>query len=122
GKKTRATRFIRQKPRMNYFKRDLTAQVCVERFVSHAHGAPAELDRSACLIGNQLILVEAMYSASIVEIFVAQRYAQQTADAAAFGVVGPAQSRTALRPDRLSCRPFNALCLVHEPCAKALQR
>ena len=107
---------------MNYFECDLATEICIERFVCHTHSAPTELDWGACIIGNQLILVEAIWSTSIVEIFAAQRCSKQTTDATAFCAIGRAESRTTLRADGLSRIRFDALLLVHAPCAKALQR
>jgi hypothetical protein len=120
--KTRTTRFIGQEPRMNYFECDLATEIRVERFVCHTHGAPTEFDGDPGIISNQLVLIEATWPASIGDIFVVQRSAKQTIDATAICAVGRAESRTALRADRLSRIRFNALRLVHALCAKALQR
>src|SRR5882724_664400 len=76
-KKTRATTFICQVSRMNHFQGDFATQICVERFVCDAHGAAAEFDWLAIATINELILVEAVRSGSVIEIFAAQRSLEQ---------------------------------------------
>jgi hypothetical protein len=88
GQKTRATRFIRQEARVNYFECDLTTEICVERFVCHTHGAAAEFDRGPGLISNQFVLVEAMWPASVLDIIAAQRSVQETINAKLFCAFG----------------------------------
>src|SRR5262249_37973257 len=71
GQKTSATTFICQVPRMNDFQCDFAPQICVERLVGHAHGAATELDWRAVITDDQLVLVEAIRSRSMTDIFIA---------------------------------------------------
>src|SRR5262249_8183387 len=72
-KKTLTARLIREVTRMNHFKRDVAAQVCVECFVSDAHGASTKLNRRAIIIDDQLILVEALGFDLVINAFVMYR-------------------------------------------------
>src|SRR5262249_653169 len=97
--KTLTTRFIREVTWMNHFKRDFAAQVCVECFVSHAHGAAAELDWSTIITSDQLVLIETIWTNSVIDVFVAQGGVHQKTDPKRFCVSGGAQSRSTLRAD-----------------------
>jgi hypothetical protein len=58
---------------MDYLKRNFAAQVGVERLVSDAHGAAPEFDWLAVTAVDELILVETLWSAYLIEISRAQR-------------------------------------------------
>jgi hypothetical protein len=73
---------------MDHLERDFATQVGVERSVGDAHGAAAEFDWLAIPTIDELILVEAMRSGSVIEIFAAQRSVQQAAKTKLFRALG----------------------------------
>ncbi len=73
---------------MDRLERDFATQVGVERSVGDAHGAAAEFDRLAIPPTDELILVEAMPSASVIEIFAAQRSLQEAGKTRLFRALG----------------------------------
>ena len=73
---------------MDHLERDFATQVGVERSVGDAHGAAAEFDRLAIPITDELILVEAMRSGSVIEIFAAQRSLQEAGKTKLFRAPG----------------------------------
>src|SRR2546423_15552278 len=104
---------------MDHFKRDFAAQVCIERLVSNAHGAPTKLDWRPVFTCDQFILVEAMRSGGVIDLFVVQRAVEQTIDAYFFCAAGRGKLRAALRTGRYR---FGNRTLVHAACAKTSQR
>ncbi len=77
GKKTGPTGFVRQIARMDHLERDFATQVGVERLVGDTHGAAAEFNWLAITAIDELILVEARWSGSVIEILASQRSVQQ---------------------------------------------
>ena len=73
---------------MDHLERDFATQVGVERFVRDAHGAAAEFDWLAITATDELILVEAMRSGSVIEIFAAQRSLQEAGKTKLFRAPG----------------------------------
>ena len=73
---------------MDHLERDFATQVGVERFVGHAHGAAAEFDWLAIPTTDELILVEAMRSGSVIEIFAAQHSLQEAGKTKLFRAPG----------------------------------
>ena len=73
---------------MDHLERDFAMQVGVERSVGDAHGAAAEFDRLAIPTTDELILVEAIPSGSVIEIFAAQRSLQEAGKTKLFRALG----------------------------------
>ena len=73
---------------MDHLERNFATKVGVERFVRDAHGAAAEFNWLAITATDELILVEAMRSASVIEIFAAQRSLQEAGKARLFRALG----------------------------------
>jgi hypothetical protein len=73
---------------MDQLKRDFATKVGVERLVGDAHRAAAEFDWLAITAIDELILVETLWSASLIEIFAAQRSVQQTGKTRLFRALG----------------------------------
>ncbi len=74
--------------RMDHLKRDFAMKVGVERSVGDAHGATAEFDGLAIPTTDELILVEAMRSASVIEIVAAERSLQEAGKTKLFRALG----------------------------------
>jgi len=73
---------------MDYLKRDFASQVGVERLVGDAHGTAAEFDWLAITAVDELVLIETLWSASLIDIRAAQRSMQQTRQTKLFSVLG----------------------------------
>jgi len=72
---------------MDYLKRDFATQVGIERLVSDAHGAAPEFNWLAVTAVDELILVETLWSACLIEISTAQRGMQQAGQTKLFGAL-----------------------------------
>jgi hypothetical protein len=73
---------------MDYLQRDFATQVGVERLVGDAHGTAAKLDWLAITAIDELILIETLRSASLIDICAAQRSMQQTIKTKFFSALG----------------------------------
>ena len=73
---------------MYYLKRDFTTQVGVEGLVSDAHCTAAEFDWLAITVSDELILIETLWFARLIDIRRAQRSMQQTIETKLFSVLG----------------------------------
>ena len=88
GQKTFPTGLVREIARMDHLEGDFATQVGVERLVGDAHATAAEFNWLAITAIDELILIETLWSASVIEICAAQRGMKQTVKTKFFRAVG----------------------------------